>query len=93
MIKIYLPIQNRFLIHPYSDENECKATIRCVQLEELLSTKLKCLLQRRRSYDLYDYIYSIFVNKDIDVSKSEIAATLLKKLYLNEVQGLSETCC
>ena len=31
--KIYLPIQNRFLIHPYSDESECKAEIRCVVLQ------------------------------------------------------------
>lgn len=40
--RIYLPIQDRFLIHPYSDERECKGRIRCVKLEELLATKLKC---------------------------------------------------
>ena len=86
--KIYLPIQNRFLIHPYSDESECKAEIRCVQLEELLAAKLKCLLQRRRSYDLYDYIYSIFINKDIDVNKSEIVTTLLKKTIFERSPGV-----
>lgn len=86
--KIYLPIQNRFLIHSYSDESECKAEIRCVQLEELLAAKLKCLLQRRRSYDLYDYIYSVFINKDIDVNKSEIVTTLLKKTIFERSPGV-----
>ncbi len=86
--KIYLPIQKRFLIHPYSDESECRAEIRCVQLEELLAAKLKCLLQRRQSYDLYDYIYSIFINKEIDVNKSEIVTTLLKKTIFERSPGV-----
>lgn len=72
-------MQDRLLIHPYSDGSDCKATIKCVKLEELLATKLKCLLQRRRVYDLYDYIYSIFINKEIDVKRSEIVTTFLKK--------------
>ena len=61
--KIYLPIQDRLLIHPYSDSDKCRVTIKCVKLEELLATKLKCLLQRRHSHDLYDFVYSIFINK------------------------------
>lgn len=77
--KIYLPIQSRFLIHPYSDVDQCKAEIKCLKLEEILATKLKCLLQRRHSFDLYDYIYSIFINKEIDVQRSEIVSIFLKK--------------
>jgi predicted nucleotidyltransferase component of viral defense system len=38
--RIYLPVQNRFLVHPYSDAHLCKAEIRCQKLEELLATKL-----------------------------------------------------
>jgi len=86
--KIYLPIQERFLIHPYSDESECKAKIKCVKLEELLATKLKCLLQRRQSYDLYDYIYSIFINKDINVKRTEIVTTFLKKTIFEPSPGV-----
>jgi predicted nucleotidyltransferase component of viral defense system len=50
--KIYLPIQTRNVIHPYSDYADCKAEIRCIKLEETLGTKLKCLLQRRHIADL-----------------------------------------
>jgi predicted nucleotidyltransferase component of viral defense system len=42
--RILLPVQDRFLIHPYSDSAQCNATIRCHKLEELLPAKLKCLL-------------------------------------------------
>ncbi len=86
--KIYLPIQTRFLIHPYSDTNECRTEIKCVKLEELLATKLKCLLQRRHSNDLYDFVYSIFINKEIDVNRSEIAKTFLKKTIFEPSPGV-----
>src|SRR5580700_3173058 len=42
--RIFLPTQDRFLIHPYSDSTQCQATVRCHKLEELLAAKLKCLL-------------------------------------------------
>jgi predicted nucleotidyltransferase component of viral defense system len=45
--RIYLPTQVRQLIHPYSDNAACQAQVRCVKLEEMLASKLKCLLQRR----------------------------------------------
>ncbi|MHC4479140.1 MAG: nucleotidyl transferase AbiEii/AbiGii toxin family protein [Planctomycetota bacterium] len=86
--RIYLPVQSRFLVHPYSDENDCKVQIRCVKLEELLATKLKCLLQRRRCYDLYDYVYSIFINREIDVKRSEIVTTFLKKTIFEPSPGV-----
>ena len=53
--RLYLPVQVRHLIHQYSDSDKCRADIRCVKLEEMLATKLKCLLQRRHSLDLYDF--------------------------------------
>ena len=61
--RLYLPVQTRNLIHPYSDSNACAAGVKCVKLEELLATKLKCLLQRRHLADLYDYVYANFVNR------------------------------
>jgi len=86
--KIYLPVQTRHLIHQYSDSDECSAEIKCVKIEELLAIKLKCLLQRRHSNDLYDYIYSIFINKDIDIDRTEIVSTFLKKTIFEPSPGV-----
>lgn len=86
--KIYLPIQERQLIHPYSDAAECRATVRCMKLEEMLAAKLKCLLQRRYSFDLYDYVYSVFVNRDLEVNRTEIVSTFLKKTIFEPSPGV-----
>ena len=77
--KIYLPVQQRNLLHPYSDADKCVGAVRCLKLEEMLAAKLKCLLQRRMSSDLYDYVYAIFINRDLEVNTGEIVSTLLKK--------------
>ncbi len=77
--RLYLPIQERHLIHPYTDAATCTATVRCLKLEEMLAAKLKCLLQRRYSFDLYDYVYSVFINREIEVNRAEIVSTFLKK--------------
>jgi predicted nucleotidyltransferase component of viral defense system len=86
--RIYLPTQSRFLIHPYSDAERCSAKINAQKLEELLASKLKCLLQRRHSFDLYDYVYSIFVNRDIDVDRGEIVSTFFKKTIFERSPGV-----
>lgn len=86
--KIYLPIQSRHLIHPYSDVEGCRAQIKCVQLEEILATKLKCILQRRHSVDLYDFVYSIFINKALDVKTLDIASVFLKKTIFEPSPGV-----
>ena len=85
--KIYLPVQERYLIHPYSDASQCKIKIKCIKLEELLASKLKCLLQRRHAADLYDYVYSVFINKSIDVSRSEVLEVFLKKTIYERLPG------
>lgn len=77
--RILLPVQNRNLIHPYSDAKECSTSVRCVKLEELLANKLKCLLQRRRVFDLYDYIFTLFIRHEIAVDRSEILQTFIDK--------------
>jgi predicted nucleotidyltransferase component of viral defense system len=77
--RFYLPIQQRKLIHPYSDQTECAASLEVVSLEEALADKLKCLLQRHMSNDLFDLVYSIFINNDIAVDKTKIVTTFLRK--------------
>ena len=77
--RLYLPIQQRRLIHPYSDQADCATTLEVVSLEEALADKLKCLLQRHMSNDLFDLVYSIFVNNDVAVDKTTMVTTFLRK--------------
>lgn len=77
--KIYLPVQSRHLVHPYSDANECSVEIKCQKAEEMLAAKLKCLLQRQHSLDLFDLIYTIFFNSNLAIDRSEVLSTFLKK--------------
>ena len=86
--KIYLPIQQRNLLHPYSDADRCTGVVQCLKLEEMLAAKLKCLLQRRMSSDLYDYVYAIFINREIEVSTGEIVSLLLKKTIFEPNPGV-----
>src|ERR1700730_5802013 len=77
--RIFLPIQTRRLIHSYSDATACQGDIRCLKLEELLASKLKALLQRRHSPDLYDFVHAVFFQKMLNVSRREIVLTFLKQ--------------
>jgi predicted nucleotidyltransferase component of viral defense system len=76
---IFLPIQTRRLIHAYSDADHCQADLKCFKLEELLAAKLKALLLRRHSPDLYDFVHSIFVQKVLAISRREVLSTFLKQ--------------
>src|SRR5690242_8931035 len=40
--RLYLPTQIRQWIHPYSDNPACQAQVRCIKLEEMLASKMKC---------------------------------------------------
>lgn len=76
--KVLLPIQIVDLIHPYSDANELVCKIRCMKLEEIIATKLKCLLQRQHAPDLFDYAYSIkLLGGSLD--KKEVVETFVQK--------------
>jgi predicted nucleotidyltransferase component of viral defense system len=77
--RILLPIQSRSLIHSFSDAELCQANLRCWKLEELLAAKLKALLHRQHSPDLYDFVYAIFFQKILDISRFEVISTFLKK--------------
>jgi predicted nucleotidyltransferase component of viral defense system len=77
--RLFLPIQARRLIHTYSDAALCEADIRCVKLEELLASKLKALLHRRHSPDLYDFVHAVFFQKTLNISRREVLTTFLKQ--------------
>lgn len=77
--RLALPAQERQLIHPYSDADALAATIRCVKLEEALADKLKCLLQRRYCYDIFDVVYGAFICRDIEIDRSEMMRVFLRK--------------
>lgn len=77
--KIYLPIQTRPLLHPYSDAQACSAGIACHKLEEVLASKLLTLLHRRRAQDLFDLVYATVFRNEFGVNRREMVATFLRK--------------
>lgn len=77
--RLYLPVQERQLIHPYSDADACMTTIRCIKLEEALADKLKCLLQRRYCYDIFDLVYGAFMPGSSSIDRSELVQVFLRK--------------
>jgi predicted nucleotidyltransferase component of viral defense system len=76
--KVLLPLQTVRLIHPYSDADTLSCNIRCMKLEEIIATKLKCLLQRQHAPDLFDYAYSIKLLGG-ELNKKEVIETLIRK--------------
>ncbi|MDO8556850.1 MAG: nucleotidyl transferase AbiEii/AbiGii toxin family protein [Candidatus Jorgensenbacteria bacterium] len=76
--KVLLPVQTVDLIHPYSDADKVACKIRCMKLEEIIATKLKCLLQRQHAPDLFDYAYSIKLLGG-ELNKEEVVRTFVKK--------------
>lgn len=66
------------LIHPYSDAGDVVCNIRCMKLEEIIATKLKCLMQRQKAPDLFDYAYSIQLMGGT-LNKEEVRHALLEK--------------
>lgn len=77
--KIYLPIQQKPLIHPYSDAAQCTALIKCQKIEEILASKLTTLLHRRKAIDLFDLLYSIVFAREFAVDRLQVITTFLKK--------------
>lgn len=87
--KIYLPPQRRHVIHPYSDSHNCTATVLCHKIEEMIANKLKCLLQRRHVPDVYDLVYSIFINQDIEVNRTSVIRVFLQKTIYEPSPGVA----
>ena len=66
--RLVLPVQRRRLIHPYSDAAECNDSFPCMKLEEALADKLRALMQRQYSHDLFDLVYGVFINRELEVT-------------------------
>jgi predicted nucleotidyltransferase component of viral defense system len=77
--KIYLPIQDRKIIHPYPDADVCTGIIRCHKAEEIIASKVTTLLHRRKVGDLFDLLYAILIAKDYEVNRREVITSFLKK--------------
>lgn len=88
--KLYLEPVTRELVHPYSDAPACAGIIRCVALEELMANKLKCLIQRRHTHDLYDVIYTLVFAPPEGVQRNLIATTFLKKTIFERSPGAAK---
>lgn len=88
--RLLLPAQTRSLIHQYSDAAACATDIRVVKLEEALADKLKCLLQRRYCFDLFDAAYAIFISNELDVDRAEIVNVFLKKTIFQPSPGAAK---
>jgi len=84
--RLILQPSNRALIHPYSDGTSCSATIRCVALEEVLASKLKCLLQRRHVADLFDYVHWLAFGPE-RVNAAEVLQVFLRKTIYSQSPG------
>ena len=85
--RVILPTVQRELIHPYSDADACRAVVRCTALEELIANKLKCLLQRRYAYDLYDLVYATFFERTIEVDRGRVLSAFLRKTIYERSPG------
>ncbi|GFP27438.1 MAG: hypothetical protein DDT18_01674 [Actinobacteria bacterium] len=83
--EVILPPNKLPLLHSYSDASECKAVIAAYRLEEMVAEKLRSILQRQRSRDIYDLWYLLkFHNRELD--KELIRKVFQKKC---EYKGLS----
>jgi predicted nucleotidyltransferase component of viral defense system len=81
--RLHLAPTERQLIHPYSDADACMATLRCVAIEEALADKMKCLLQRRYCFDLFDLVYGAFITREVEVDRGQLMEVFLRKTLFN----------
>jgi len=75
------------MVHPFSDSELCRATIHCISLEELVATKMKCLLQRRHVPDLFDMAYSYLWCKALAVDRSKVLTAFIRKTIFRSSPG------
>jgi len=86
--KLQLPVQTRNIIHPYSDRGLLNVQVKCMKLEEMLAAKLKCLIQRRHSADLYDFVNATFISPTIEINRNEVISAFLKKTIFSSGPGV-----
>ncbi len=77
--KILLPIEERKILHPYSDN--CKSTVRTYSLKEIIAEMIRSLFERTRPRDLFDLWYF----RDI-VKIREVTKLVYEKCELKDVK-------
>lgn len=77
--RLHLPAVTRPLLHGYSDDAACTADLVCMSLEEIVANKLKCLIQRRHSHDLFDLVYATFIDRSMEVDRGQVMRTFFGK--------------
>ena len=88
--RLLLPPISRPLIHPYSDRATCQAELSCMALEEVVANKMKCLIQRRYSHDLFDLVYATFIDRSIELDRSLVLNTFLRKTIFGSCPGVAK---
>jgi predicted nucleotidyltransferase component of viral defense system len=88
--RLYLPAVTRQLIHPYSDAGACSTELRCMALEEIVANKMKCLIQRRHSHDLFDLVYAAFINRSIALDRGLVLRTFFGKTIFGASPGAAK---
>lgn len=85
--RLWMPAAELPLLHPYSDASACAGTtVRCMALEEILASKLKCLLQRRHVADLFDYLRWVFF-EDVAIDRAQVLWVFLRKTIYDRAPG------
>ena len=79
------PQVRRSIIHSYSDSPPEPDKVYCYSLEELFAEKIRALLERSRSRDLYDIIY-LFRRTDLNAEPDLIREVLEHKCALKGVE-------
>lgn len=59
-------------------------------LEEVVANKMKCLIQRRHSHDLFDLVYATFIDRSIELDRRVVLDTFLKKTIFRSSPGAAK---
>lgn len=73
------------LFHSYSDAKECQAVISAYKLEEIAAEKLRAILQRQRSRDIYDLWNLLKFHRD-KLDLSTVKVVFQKKCEYKKVE-------
>jgi len=61
-----------------------------VKVEELLATKMRCLLQRRHIADLFDLVYATLVSQELEVDRGQLLSTFFRITIFGSSPGVAK---
>ncbi len=82
--KLVLRIENKSLIHQYSDSRKITNSISTYCLNEIIAEKIRALVQRNRPRDIYDNWYLLSKIDSIQIPK--IQNVLFKKAHSKNIE-------